>query len=77
MTFPESEADGFPVVPAAAMSVSRRRVADALVLSIGGEVDLSTAVLLGDAVTEVLAQAPAVLVLDLTAVTFFASGSAR
>ncbi len=48
------------------MSVSRRRVADALVLSIGGEVDLSTAAQLGDAVTEALAQAPAVLVLDLT-----------
>ncbi|WP_370444737.1 STAS domain-containing protein [Amycolatopsis sp. CA-128772] len=53
------------------MSVSLRQVETALVLSVGGEVDLVTAPELNDAVTAALAEAPAVLIVDLTAVTFF------
>ncbi|MEV6825643.1 anti-sigma factor antagonist [Amycolatopsis sp. NPDC051102] len=73
MTFRESEAGGFPAASSSAVSVSLRHVEAALVLSVGGEVDLVTAPELNDAVTAALAEAPAVLIVDLTAVTFFSS----
>ncbi|WP_158264235.1 anti-sigma factor antagonist [Amycolatopsis sp. CA-126428] len=73
MTFPEPETGGFPAASSAAVSVSLRHVETALVLDVGGEVDLVTAPELNDAVTAALAEAPTVLIVDLTAVTFFSS----
>ncbi len=73
VTFPEPEAGGFPAASSFAVSVSLRRVETALVLTVGGEVDLVTAPELNDAVTAALTEAPALLIVDLTAVTFFSS----
>ncbi|HEX5407221.1 MAG TPA: STAS domain-containing protein [Pseudonocardiaceae bacterium] len=55
------------------LSVSTQQTGDNELLSVSGEVDLSTASGLRDAIAKSLAAAPAVLVVDMTAVTFMGS----
>ncbi|MFJ7218893.1 STAS domain-containing protein [Amycolatopsis sp. NPDC098790] len=72
MTFSESAADG-PRVEGTAVFASSRRVDGTLVLSIGGEIDLAGAPRLRPAMDAALAQKAAVLIVDLTEVTFLSS----
>ncbi|WP_292990567.1 STAS domain-containing protein [Mycobacterium sp.] len=50
---------------------------DAAVVSVGGEIDLSTALAFEEAIAEALAQDPAVLAIELSDVTFMASVGLR
>ena len=53
--------------------VTVRRLPDAIVLAAAGEIDMTTAPALEDAVRRSLAEHPAVLVIDLTGAQFFSS----
>ncbi|SEF37156.1 anti-anti-sigma factor [Amycolatopsis pretoriensis] len=69
-------ADGNPVRPQDLLRVTVLRPADlagSTVLEVSGEVDLHSASVLDDAISGALADDPALLIIDLTAVTFLAS----
>ncbi|MFB9688659.1 STAS domain-containing protein [Amycolatopsis plumensis] len=66
-------ADHTQIDDALRLSLREEASSGALVLAAAGEVDLLTADQLTDAVAAALAQRPAVLVIDLTAVTFLDS----
>lgn len=69
-------ADGGRVRPQDLLRVTSRRpdgVAGAEVLEVAGEIDLLSAEVLENAITAALRGKPAVLVIDLTGVTFLAS----
>lgn len=68
MTVPEVPETAVPLV-----SVEVERRAEAVVVAIGGEVDLLTAPRMEQAVFAALDEGPAVLVIDLLGVTFLAS----
>ncbi|NBH09964.1 anti-sigma factor antagonist [Amycolatopsis sp. SID8362] len=65
--------DGNRLRPQDLVHVTQERVGDAVVLTVSGEVDLLSASVLGDGITEALAGTPALLVIDLTDVSFLAS----
>jgi anti-anti-sigma factor len=73
VTFPEPEVGGFPVEPTIALPLSSRIIDGAVVVSVGGEVDLLTAGQLADAISAALKDSPPAVVIDLTSVTFFSS----
>ncbi|WP_158263060.1 STAS domain-containing protein [Amycolatopsis sp. CA-128772] len=66
-------ADPTQIDDALQLTVREETSSEALVLAVAGDVDLLTADQLRDAVTAAFAQRPAVLVIDLTAVTFLDS----
>ncbi|MGK3206054.1 STAS domain-containing protein [Amycolatopsis sp. MEPSY49] len=66
-------ADHIQIDDAVRLSLREETSSGALVLAVAGEVDLLTTDRLTDAVTAALARRPAVLVIDLTAVTFLDS----
>jgi anti-anti-sigma factor len=57
-------------VERAELSITVQRTADEVVLNLAGEIDMLTAARLSNGVNEVLADAPARIVLDLGGVTF-------
>ncbi|WP_225440123.1 STAS domain-containing protein [Amycolatopsis eburnea] len=65
--------DGNRLRPQDLVKVTHERVGDAAVLTVSGEVDLLSASVLGDGITEALADPPVLLVVDLTGVSFLAS----
>jgi anti-anti-sigma factor len=73
MTVPEPPSGSPTSVPPAGLSVASRNVEGALVVSITGDLDMVTAGQMEEAVESALTQEPAVLIFDLTAVTFFSS----
>ncbi|WP_410606617.1 STAS domain-containing protein [Amycolatopsis sp. lyj-109] len=66
-------ADGNRVRPQDLLRVTAHDADGAVVLAVAGEVDLFSAPVLGDAVTTALADAPELLVIDLSEVSFLAS----
>ncbi|MBE1501789.1 anti-anti-sigma factor [Amycolatopsis lexingtonensis] len=66
-------ADGNRLRPQDLVTVTQERVGDATVLTVSGEVDLLSASVLSDGITEALADPPELLVIDLTGVSFLAS----
>ena len=66
-------ADGNRVQPHDLLRVTAHHSGGAVVLAVAGEVDLLTAPVLGDGVTTALADAPDLLVIDLSEVSFLAS----
>ncbi len=66
-------ADGNRVRPQDLLRVTAHHTGGTVVLAVAGEVDLLSAPVLGDAVTTALADAPELLVIDLTEVSFLAS----
>jgi len=66
-------ADGNRVRPQDLLRVTALHSGGAVVLAVAGEVDLLSAPVLGDGVTTALADAPELLVIDLSEVSFIAS----
>ncbi|MEV6829556.1 STAS domain-containing protein [Amycolatopsis sp. NPDC051102] len=66
-------ADGHRIRPQDLLRVTADRTGDAVVLTAAGELDLLSAPLLGDEIATALADAPALLVIDLSEVSFLAS----
>jgi anti-anti-sigma factor len=66
-------ADGNRIRPQDLLRVTAHHADGAVVLAAVGEVDLLSAPMLGDEVTAALADAPDVLVIDLSEVSFLAS----
>ncbi|WP_033262068.1 STAS domain-containing protein [Amycolatopsis vancoresmycina] len=66
-------ADGPRLRPQDLLRVTAHPTGDAVVLAAAGELDLLSAPVLGDEVATALAGAPALLVIDLSEVTFLAS----
>ncbi|WP_307793236.1 STAS domain-containing protein [Amycolatopsis sp. MtRt-6] len=66
-------ADGNRVRPQDLLRVTAHHTDGAVVLAVAGEVDLLSAPVLGSEVTTALANAPDLLVIDLTDVSFLAS----
>lgn len=66
-------ADGNRVRPQDLLRVTAQRSGGAVVLAVAGEIDLLSAPVLGDGVATALADAPDLLVIDLSEVSFLAS----
>lgn len=66
-------ADGNRVRPQDLLRVTAHHSGGAVVLAVAGEIDLLSAPVLGEAVTTALADAPELLVVDLSEVSFLAS----
>ncbi len=71
VTFPDPEVGGVPDDPQTMLTISSRRVGEATVLAVGGEVDLATADRMAEVVSTVLGTGRPVLIIDLTSVMFF------
>ncbi|WP_318306338.1 STAS domain-containing protein [Amycolatopsis solani] len=65
--------DGNRMRPQDLVRVTPERTGDAVVLTVSGEIDLLSASVLSNAITEALADPPGLLVLDLSGVSFLAS----
>jgi anti-anti-sigma factor len=66
-------AESHRIRPQDLLRVTANRTGDAVVLAAAGELDLLSAPLLTDAIATALADAPALLVVDLSEVSFLAS----
>ncbi|MEU4521519.1 STAS domain-containing protein [Amycolatopsis sp. NPDC024027] len=66
-------AEGNRVRPQDLLRVTAHHSGGAVVLAVAGEIDLLSAPVLGDGVTTALADAPELLVIDLSEVSFLAS----
>ncbi|MGW3962470.1 STAS domain-containing protein [Amycolatopsis sp. NPDC005003] len=66
-------AEGHQVRPQDLLRVTAHHSGGAVVLAVAGEVDLLSAPVLGDGISTALADAPELLVIDLSEVSFLAS----